>query len=71
MQLQDRLKKLPQSCMLDPFLFPALSYSQCPHSRSASRGCLISVVKVPRPKYLLSFVTGADQPGREENSPSP
>lgn len=66
---QDRLSKFPQSCRPGPFSVPALYYSSCPHSRSASRGCLISVVKVPRPKYLLSFVTGADQPCWEENSP--
>lgn len=68
---QNRLSKLPQSCRSGSFLVPELSYSPCPHSRSASKGCLISVVKVPRPKYLLGFVTGAVQPCWEENSPSP
>lgn len=66
---QNGLSKLLRAAGL--FLVPALSYSQCPHNEIVSKGGLISVVKVPRPKYLLSFVTGADQPCWDENPPSP
>lgn len=43
-------------------LVPSLLCSLCPHSRSSSKCCLVSVVKVPEQNYLPSFVAHANWP---------